>query len=630
MRKNNGRHPKRFWMPALLICIFMILGGLSSVAFAETWPSPSQDFDDLDSAAWYIAGTDYVIREGLMKGVGEKRFGPDEQITRGMVVTILYRAEGEPATSEAPFTDLTADWYKDAVGWAASEEIVKGTSETTFAPDDPVTREQMATFLYRYTKYKGAPISEPQIPADLFEDLDQISDFALDSMPWAIGEGLMKGVSEKKLEPKGTATRAQVAVLLQRFFSKEVPEKEEAIALYLGVKDYGKEEINKDTKDSFLYRFEIDGTERALKIKKEDGYPIQNVLKEGYRFIITLDGDTVTSAEELPGDDGASYEPPVSGTPGLKTVKNFLQTALEPAGTTLYIYGGGWDWQDEGSAIQTRTIGVSPDWVKFFNENDVNYTYKEEDNDPAKADPENSYYPYGGYNEYYYAGLDCSGYVGWVIYNLENTEDGNEGYVTFACDMAKMLEQMGYGRMTIEAQPYITPSTAAEAEGTALKAAALTASSDTATGALSGGAAVWKADIRPEDIRLKPGDVVSMGGHVWISLGTCSDGSTLLLHSTPSYSRKGQPGGGVQISAIGTSASCEAYQLADRYMSAYFPEWYSRYPVSLKNAADYFEFEDENTGIFSWTPGEDEDAIADPEGIQHMTPAEVLKELFEN
>lgn len=579
MRKNNGRHPKRFWMPALLICIFMILGGLSSVAFAETWPSPSQDFDDLDSAAWYIAGTDYVIREGLMKGVGEKRFGPDEQITRGMVVTILYRAEGEPATSEAPFTDLTADWYKDAVGWAASEEIVKGTSETTFAPDDPVTREQMATFLYRYTKYKGAPISEPQIPADMFEDLDQISDFALNSMPWAIGEGLMKGVSNKKLEPKGTATRAQVAVLLQRFFSKEVPEKEEAIALYLGVKDYGKEEINKDTKDSFLYRFEIDGTERALKIKKEDGYPIQNMLKEGYRFIITLDGDTVTSAEELPGDDGASYEPPVSGTPGLKTVKNFLKTALEPAGTTLYIYGGGWDWQDEGSAIQTRTIGVSPDWVKFFNENDVNYTYKEEDNDPAKADPENSYYPYGGYNEYYYAGLDCSGFVGWTVYNTFETESGLPGYVGGSTGFAKRLAGKGWGE--------------------------------------------WSQDVSG----LKPGDVISIKGHVWISLGTCSDGSIVLVHSTPARSRTNQPGGGVEISAIGTAKDCEAYRLADKYMSENYPAWYERYPIYLCDPNVYLTIEGENAGRFRWDPNS-EAGLKDPEGLQSMTPAEVLEELF--
>ena len=452
-------------------------------------------------------------------------------------------------------------------------------------------------------------------------------------------EELERTVQEEKMTEPEKEVQMEEAV---RSEEDTVREKADAAAestfraRYLGVEGYGTAAASRERMNEFSYRFLVGDEERVFFIDngEEDekgnyGYPIQNLLKEGYDYDLTAEGTKITGAAEIPAEMTA-YEPPVTGEPGKKTLRNFLALAMEPVGTTLYIYGGGWNWQDDAASVQAKGIHVSQDWLRFFREQDETFTYRDASGDGKKPDPPHSYYPYGGYNEYYYAGLDCSGYVGWVIYNLENTEDGNEGYVTFACDMAKKLEQMGYGRMTIEAQPYITPSTAAEAGGTALKAAALTASSDTATGALSGGAAVWKADIRPEDIRLKPGDVVSMGGHVWISLGTCSDGSTLLLHSTPSYSRKGQPGGGVQISAIGTSASCEAYQLADRYMSAYFPEWYSRYPVSLKNAADYFEFEDENTGIFSWTPGEDEDAIADPEGIQHMTPAEVLKELFEN
>ena len=97
---------------------------------------------------------------------------------------------------------------------------------------------------------------------------------------------------------------------------------------------------------------------------------------------------------------------------------------MEPVGTTLYIYGGGWDWQDVGSSLQARTIGVSSDWVRFFVEQDENFTFKSKDGNEDNSDPSNSYYPYGGYNEYYYAGLDCSGFLGWALYNTLETEDG--------------------------------------------------------------------------------------------------------------------------------------------------------------------------------------------------------------
>ena len=125
---------------------------------------------------------------------------------------------------------------------------------------------------------------------------------------------------------------------------------------------------------------------------------------------------------------------------------------------------------------------------------------------------------------------------------------------------------------------------------------------------------------------MKPGDIMSMDGHVWISLGTCSDGSVVILHSTPAYSRTGQPGGGVELSAIGLSEACEAYLLADRYMSEYYPEWYERYPVKLAEPESYFSFSKDSAGRFSWDTGEN--GLSDPEGVGDMKPEQVLAYLF--
>ena len=380
--------------------------------------------------------------------------------------------------------------------------------------------------------------------------------------------------------------------------------------IYLGVENYGAEETNKDNKEHFRYRFSDDGKEVVFSVdngKKDAGgaydYPIQNVLKEGYEYNITFQGETVTAAEEI--EDGkqvsSSYTPAVSGTPGEMTLENFLRTAMMPVGTTLYIYGGGWNWQDDGSAVQTRTIGVSPDWVRFFEEQDENFTYKGKDGDEENVDASASYYPFGGYNEYYYAGLDCSGYVGWTIYNTFETESGKEGYVGGSTGFAKRLADQGLGTWT---QNVAGPAGAEAKAGN-------------------------ETEAETENVVsvILPGDIMSLNGHVWMSLGTCEDGSVVILHSTPSYSRTGQPGGGVQIGAIGEDESCEAYTLADYYMSEYFPKWYARYPAALKKPENYFHFEGEKAGLFRWNTGEG-GRLSDPAGVQNMQPKEVLGLLF--
>lgn len=366
-------------------------------------------------------------------------------------------------------------------------------------------------------------------------------------------------------------------------------------AVYLGVENYGAEEVNADTKDTFSYRFEVDGKEESLKVDNgtmdEEGeytYPIQNLLKEGYTYEIRIEDGTVIAAEEKTNAEAEAYQPPVQGVPGERTLKNFLATAFMPVGITLYVYGGGWDWQDAGSAIQTRTIGVSEDWVRFFRAQDENYTYRDKDGNEELKDPAHSYYPYGGYNEYYYAGLDCSGYVGWTLYNVMNTENGLDGCVMGSTKTAKKLADNGWGEWT---QDFVRP-----------------------------------VDYAGSDFH--PGDVFSISGHVWMCVGTCDDGSLLILHSTAADSRTGQPGGGPELSAVGEDESCEAYQLADRYMSEYFPEWYERYPVALKDYEQYTSVENENAGKFSWNLTGENGGLNDPDHYSDMTPEEILEDLF--
>ena len=153
-------------------------------------------------------------------------------------------------------------------------------------------------------------------------------------------------------------------------------------AVYLGVKDYGAPETTRDNYLNFKYRFDVGGKEEVFAIDDpaEADYAIQNQLKEGYTFDVTLKGDRIVSVAEKKQDDSAVWEPVVKGTPGEKTLKNFIKTALMPVGNTLYIYGGGWAWQDDVASMQAKSIGVSGDWKRFFDSHDASYTYKDKDN----------------------------------------------------------------------------------------------------------------------------------------------------------------------------------------------------------------------------------------------------------
>ena len=181
-------------------------------------PVSSLPFKDVKTADWFYNDVKYVYDKGIMAGTAADVFAPNATTTRAMIVTILYRLEGSPAvTGTSAFVDVPAgQWYTDAVNWAAANQIVKGTSATTFAPNDSITREQMAAILYRYAQYKGYDVTKK---ADLsgYSDNSQVSAYAKDALAWANAAKLINGVTNTTLAPQGNATRAQVSAILHRF-----------------------------------------------------------------------------------------------------------------------------------------------------------------------------------------------------------------------------------------------------------------------------------------------------------------------------------------------------------------------------------------------------------------------------
>lgn len=418
--------------------------------------------------------------------------------------------------------------------------------------------------------------------------------------------------------------------------------------VYLGVKDYGT--VEADSKPDFVHRFYTNGKEVQYTIASSDNkYAVQNKLQEGYVYDLSTQGSVVTDANlaaakaegkiesatassvtvggktydianvyeitnntagkatvtakttadltagatvKVYGDTAfltfvaEDYTAPVSGTPGKRTLKNYLQTAMNPVGTALYVYGGSWDWQDVNSSTQALTIGLPQSWIDFFQQQDANYTYKN------SADPAHSYYPHNSWNQYYYAGVDCSAYIGWTVYNVMHTKsttnDLSDGYVMSAVKMAKTFADKGWG--------------------------------------------TWTRDIKS----FKPGDIFSMSGHVWTVLGVCDDGSIVFLHSTPSDSKAGQGGGGVQLSALNPNSdndkNCEAYKLVTKYMTKYYPEWSTRYDAVLRSYDSYAtpasgsEYSKTWSGNFSWNL--DSSGLTDPDGYADMSAAEILADLF--
>lgn len=241
---------------------------------------------------------------------------------------------------------------------------------------------------------------------------------------------------------------------------------------------------------------------------------------------------------------------------GVSTIKNFLQTAIAPVGSTMYVWGGGWNRADTAAGKDAKHVGLSSKWRVFAKNKDSSYNYNQ--------------YRYQIHN-----GLDCSGYVGWCIYNVLHTKDGKKGYVYKASKQAKKFSGFGFG------------------------------------------------DYCPakEITDYRAGDIMSSTcqccGHVWIVVGQCEDGSVVLLHSSPC---------GVQLCGTTTpsgTVDSSAYRLAKKYMKQYYSEWYEKYP-RVNRGSSYLT----HYGQMRWTTKGEDAILSDPDGYQNMEPEEILRDLF--
>ena len=202
-----GENTYYFYMPDQYVTVSGIFSVISS----------GLPFVDVNSGAWYYDAVSFVYNKGIMNGVTSTTFEPNSTITRGMVVTMLWRMAGEPYVSGGSFSDVASGrYYSTAVAWAAKNGIVDGYSSTVFGVNDPVTREQFATILYRYAKYMGYSTTGSSLTG--YYDANSVSSWARDAMGWAVRNGIITGSGNSRLNPTGTASRAEVAQMFMSFY----------------------------------------------------------------------------------------------------------------------------------------------------------------------------------------------------------------------------------------------------------------------------------------------------------------------------------------------------------------------------------------------------------------------------
>lgn len=225
--KDNARNARNFVI-SWIIATGVLLIGLMSVSMNASAASAS-NMTDIPSGSWYESAVRYCLNNNYMSGESETKFNPNGTVSRAQMVQVLYNLEGQPGytSGHTPFEDITpGSWYYNAVRWSEENGIASGTSATTFDPNAPVTREQVATFFANYAKFKN-DYSGAQSDLSKYSDQNKISAWAKENISWAVNYGLMSGTSSTTLDPQGTCIRAQLAQFIKNYYhddSQVVPE----------------------------------------------------------------------------------------------------------------------------------------------------------------------------------------------------------------------------------------------------------------------------------------------------------------------------------------------------------------------------------------------------------------------
>ena len=204
---------------AALACVLLVSATVSLNAFAAS----ASNMTDIPSGSWYESAVQYCLNNNYMSGESDTKFNPNGTVSRAQMVQVLYNLEGQPGytSGHTPFEDITpGSWYYNAVRWSEENGIASGTSATTFKPNAPVTREQVATFFANYAKFKNN-YSGAQSDLSKYSDQNKISAWAKENISWAVNYGLMSGTSETTLDPQGTCIRAQLAQFIKNYFKDD-------------------------------------------------------------------------------------------------------------------------------------------------------------------------------------------------------------------------------------------------------------------------------------------------------------------------------------------------------------------------------------------------------------------------
>ena len=292
---------------------------------------------------------------------------------------------------------------------------------------------------------------------------------------------------------------------------------------------------------------------KAVKLQETENVIPSQYSKETERVNTTESANKVENVNTTESTNTAensqeSEKNSILPQAGIKTIANLLKTAKQPIGQTMYIWGGGWNEEDTGAGVEAVHLGVSSTWAEFAAAQDAGYDYK------------NTRYQI-------HNGLDCSGYLGWLVYNVFQQVDGETGYVMKATTMARTFAEYGWGTYTP-----------------------------------AGKVTDWE-----------PGDVMSMKGHVWLSLGMCEDGSVVLMHASP-------PGVRICGTNLADGSKSQAVTLAESYMQIYYPDWYAKYPDCAETTS-YLS----DSSQMRWNA----QTLSDAEGLQNMGAVQILKFLYQ-